>query len=147
MKTYLIWKKITGSFRIYDTDDKAAKELLSKEITYRKMKEGFESLHPVTKRYGEISDITFLDIEKIRNCYEFTDSYEFADDYYVTGTYTIRTNKLLSVLDKIAERYNYIKKYGISFSELIYLIKNIIQILETDFKDLERKSLLQIKED
>ena len=146
MKTYLIFKNLSGGFRICDGSwrtetEKFTLEQINQDILIRKMKEQHKLLHPVTKKYGEVSDIAFSEVDKAR------DFVYFADDYYLYGFYTIKTNKLLSVLDAIVERYNFMKRWGVKPSQINYLIKDIIKVLRTDFEELERKSLLQTEEE
>jgi len=146
MKTYLIFKKLSSGFRISDRfwsteTEKIKLEQITKNIMIRKMKEQYKLLHPVTRGFGEVSDIAFSEIEKVR------DFVDFADNYYLYGFYTIKTNKLLSVLDAIVERYNFMKRWGIKLSQINYLIEDIIKVLRTDFEELERKSLLQTEEE
>lgn len=146
MKTYLIYKTLTGSFKIFDTfwsteTEKAELEQLNKEMLIKRMKEAYEFIHPITKKYGEASDITFSEIEKYR------DLIDFADSYYLRGHFTVRTNKLLSALDVIVEKYNIIKKLGIKSFNLAYLVNDLADVFNTDFKELERLCLLQIEEE
>lgn len=146
MKTYLIGKTLKGSFKILDKfwsteTENAEFEQLSKEMLIRRMKEAYELIHPITKKYGEVSDITFSEVEKYR------DLIDFADKYYICGRYTIRTNKLLSALDVIVEKYNIIKKLGTKSFNLAYLVNDLADVFNTDFKELERLCLLQTEEE